>query len=95
MATSWSRSAVPAECTAALTIVAPADPTADEVLGRSLSPAAALTASRGTPRASAPTCVIIVRTPVPNSGVPVSTTALPSAYRRARACCTGMNSGTG
>ena len=74
---------------------APADPTAELTLGRSVSPDANRTSDSGTPRASAPTCAIAVVTPVPNSCVPASTTARPSAYSRARARCTGMNSGTG
>jgi hypothetical protein len=76
-------------------MVAPADPTAEEVLGRSVSPKPAVTASSATPSASAPTWVMIVATPVPNSWALVSTTALPSTYTRARACWAGMNRGTG
>ncbi len=93
--TSWARNAVPAAWTAELTIPAPADPTAEVLLGRSVSPACTSMACRATPSASAPTCVAIVSTPVPISCVEVCTTALPSARMRARARCGGMKNATG
>ena len=52
-------------------------------------------ASSSTPRASAATCVAMVSTPVPNSCVAVSATALPSALIRARARCSGMKNAIG
>ena len=66
-------------CTAALIMPAPAEPTAAAMLGRSVSPFSNAQRVHGTPRASAATWVIAVATPVPNSGVPACTTALPSA----------------
>ena len=94
-AISCSRSAVPAAWTAELTMPAPAEPTAAVLFGRSLSPAWNSMSRRATPRASAPTCVAMVRTPVPNSCVEVCTIALPSATIRARARCGGMKNAIG
>ena len=86
---------MPAACTAELTIPLPAEPTAAVLFGRSVSPAWNSIAASSTPRASAATCVAMVRTPVPNSCVAVWTTALPSACTRARARCSGMKKATG
>jgi hypothetical protein len=96
-ATSWSRRAVAARCTAELTRPAPAEPTAEEVFGSSVSPSSKRTRSSGMPSPSAATCDIAVATPVPNSWVPHWTTALPSAYRRASARwgCSPGKAGTG
>lgn len=85
--TSWSRSAVPALCTAALIMPAPAEPTAAAMVGRSVSPFSNRQRSTRRPRASAATWVMTVVTPVPKSGVAAWTTAVPSAYTRARARC--------
>ena len=56
----------------------PADPTAAVTFGRSLLPPTNRTRSTGMPSASAATWVIAVKTPVPNSETPASTTAVPS-----------------
>ena len=78
-AISWSRTAVPALCTAALIIIAPLEPTGEPVPGRLVSPNSTRTSRSSTPSASAATWVSTVGVPVPNSWVEVCTMAVPSA----------------
>ena len=86
---------MPALCTAALIIIAPLEPTGDPVAGRLVSPNSTRTSRSSTPSASAATWVSTVGVPVPNSWVEVCTTAVPSAYRWARARWVRMKNATG
>ena len=82
-------------CTAALTIIAPLEPTG-EPGGRQVGVAELEPhLCKSMPRPSAATWVITVDIPVPNSCVAVCMMAVPSEYRRARARWVCMKNATG